>query len=86
MVDVSSQWSQETFDNYKEIIERGLANGMPEKAKLILYGRIFHSSEIDEIGSRQFRELERLLGINADDLQNELEFALTGLPQPGQTT
>lgn len=80
MANVSEQWSQEVFEDYKRVIEKGLANGMPERAKLILYGMMFHSSSIDEIGSKQFRELERLLGMSAADLEMELEFAQTGEP------
>ncbi len=50
------------FDDFKEIIQLAIKNGLSLEAKLIIIGRISYASEIGELTINEAEELENMLG------------------------
>lgn len=41
------------FDEFKELIEQGLHNNMPQEAKLIILGQILYAVTCDELTNQE---------------------------------
>ncbi len=65
------------FEEFKDLIERGLANQMPHDAKLIILGQILYAVTRDELTNQQAWQLEDLLG-GREQWQNSLTYAVFG--------
>lgn len=65
------------FEDLKEIIERGLANGMPRDARLVMLGQILYARITGELSPEEAHQLEELIGL-PEDWRRLQEFAIFG--------
>jgi hypothetical protein len=73
MAHASEKYLPWVYEDYKRQVSAGIANGISDRSRLILYGRLFGSAERDEISQNQFDELEGLLGIDRQELVDHLD-------------
>jgi thiazole synthase len=65
------------FDEFKELIERGLQNNMPQEAKLIILGQILYAVTRDKLTNQEGWKLEELLGV-PEQWKDTLSHAIFG--------
>jgi thiazole synthase len=65
------------FEEFKELIERGLQNNMPQEAKLIILGQILYAVTRDELTNQEGWQLEDLLG-GREQWKDALGYAIFG--------
>jgi thiazole synthase len=65
------------FDEFKELIEQGLHNNMPQEAKLIILGQILYAVTRDELTNQQGLQLEEMLG-GREQWKDALSYAIFG--------
>ena len=65
------------FDEFKELIEQGLQNNMPQEAKLIILGQILYAVTRDELTNQQGWQLEEMLG-GREQWKDALSYAIFG--------
>jgi thiazole synthase len=65
------------FDEFKELIEQGLHNNMPQEAKLIILGQILYAVTRDELTNQQGWQLEEMLG-GREQWKDALSYAIFG--------
>lgn len=65
------------FEEFKELIERGLQNNMLQEAKLIIFGQIIYAVTRDELTNQEGWELEEMLE-GREQWKNVLSYAIFG--------
>jgi thiazole synthase len=65
------------FEEFQELIERGLQNNMPQEAKLIILGQILYAVTRDELTNQEGWRLEELLG-GREQRKDALSYAIFG--------
>jgi thiazole synthase len=65
------------FEEFQELIERGLQNNMPQEAKLIILGQILYAVTRDELTNQEGWQLEELLG-GREQWKDALSYAIFG--------
>lgn len=65
------------FEEFQELIERGLKNNMPKEAKLIILGQILYAVTRDELTNQEGWQLEELLG-GREQWKDALSYAIFG--------
>ena len=63
------------FEEFKQLIERGLQNNMPPEAKLIILGQILYAVTRDELTNQEGWQLEELLG-GREQWKDALNYAI----------
>ena len=70
------------FDYFSVLIEKGLKNGMPRDAKLIILGEILYAVTRDELTNQQGLELEQMMG-SRQEWDEALAYAIYGNSEEG---
>lgn len=65
------------FEEFKELIEQGLQNNMPQESKLIILGQILYAVTRDELTNQQGWQLEEMLG-GRKQWKDALNYAIFG--------
>jgi thiazole synthase len=65
------------FEEFQELIERGLQNNMPQEAKLIILGQIIYAVTRDELSNQEGWQLEEMLG-GREQWKDALSYAIFG--------
>jgi thiazole synthase len=65
------------FEEFQELIERGLQNNMPQEAKLIILGQILYAVTRDELTNQEGWQLEEMLG-GREQWKDALSYAIFG--------
>jgi thiazole synthase len=65
------------FEEFKELIEQGLHNNLPQEAKLIILGQILYAVTRDELTDQEGWQLEELLG-GREQWKHALAYAIFG--------
>jgi thiazole synthase len=65
------------FEEFQELIERGLQNNMPQEAKLIILGQILYAVTRDELSNQEGWQLEEMLG-GREQWKDALSYAIFG--------
>src|SRR6476469_9107595 len=70
---------EDVFNEFEEIIQRGLKNNMPRDAKLITVGQILYAVTRDELTNKEGWQLEAMLG-GRKNWEEALEYSIFGYP------